>query len=52
MDEERGEGLSADQANPEDNQPTVHNAICNNCMQRVVGTRYKCEDCADYDLVS
>jgi len=42
--------LSPDQANPELNQPTVHNAICNNCMKRIVGTRWKCEDCSDYDL--
>jgi len=28
----------------------VHRAICDNCSQRIVGNRYKCNNCEDYDL--
>jgi len=27
-----------------------HPAICDNCTQRIVGVRWKCNDCPDYDL--
>ena len=33
------------------NRPkTIHNAVCNNCMDQIIGTRHKCEMCDDYDL--
>lgn len=28
----------------------VHSAICDNCDERIVGIRYKCGNCADFDL--
>jgi len=28
----------------------VHNAICDSCNKRIVGVRFKCTDCPDYDL--
>jgi len=28
----------------------VHRAICDNCQQQIVGIRFKCVQCADYDL--
>jgi hypothetical protein len=28
----------------------VHSALCNNCEQGIVGLRYKCANCPDYDL--
>jgi len=30
--------------------PTMHNAVCNSCYEKIVGVRYKCTVCADYDL--
>jgi len=30
--------------------PTLHNAICNSCMEKIIGIRWKCAMCADYDL--
>jgi hypothetical protein len=32
--------------------PTEHNALCNNCSKRIVGIRWKCAACSDYDLCS
>lgn len=29
----------------------VHAAICDNCNERIVGIRYKCGSCANYDMV-
>jgi len=29
---------------------TLHDAICNICSNRIVGIRYKCTVCSDYDL--
>jgi thioredoxin len=30
--------------------PTVHNALCNVCQNQIVGIRYKCKTCPDYDM--
>jgi len=32
------------------NQLIIHNAICNSCMEKIVGIRWKCAVCSDYDL--
>jgi len=34
----------------EDSQ--IHRAFCDNCQEIIVGVRYKCYNCPDYDLVS
>eukprot|EP00727_Mastigamoeba_balamuthi_P001888 m51a1_g11697 putative zz-type zinc finger-containing protein (582) ;mRNA; f:29068-31064 len=30
--------------------PAVHNAICNACSKQIVGKRFKCKTCPDYDM--
>lgn len=34
----------------ERNHPYPHPSVCDNCKNRIVGIRYKCSECADYDL--
>uniref|UniRef100_A0A1E1WVF3 ZZ-type domain-containing protein n=1 Tax=Pectinophora gossypiella TaxID=13191 RepID=A0A1E1WVF3_PECGO len=34
----------------EDDQPTHTDIVCNSCARAVVGFRYKCVSCRDYDL--
>ena len=37
--------------NPKTGKPKHHHmAKCDNCMKNIVGTRYKCHDCENYDL--
>lgn len=33
-----------------DKPPCVHNAVCDNCKEQIIGMRYKCNVCGDYDL--
>jgi len=35
---------------PGQDVPTVHNALCNKCHNQIVGIRWKCNECSDYDL--
>jgi hypothetical protein len=34
----------------DESEGRVHAAICDNCDERIVGIRYKCGNCADFDL--
>merc|ERR1712233_55491 len=34
------------------NAPVTHAAVCDKCEQNIVGVRYKCLSCPDYDLCS
>merc|ERR1739847_13135 len=43
-----GENASTDEK--KDNEPVVHRAICDACEQTIVGIRFKCAACPDYDL--
>ncbi|PVG03041.1 hypothetical protein CPB86DRAFT_779929 [Serendipita vermifera] len=36
-------------ATPASPNRTVHNATCNLCLNRIVGMRFKCLECPDYD---
>eukprot|EP01119_Soliformovum_irregulare_P022592 TRINITY_DN7771_c0_g1_i1.p1 TRINITY_DN7771_c0_g1~~TRINITY_DN7771_c0_g1_i1.p1 ORF type:complete len:365 (-),score=93.57 TRINITY_DN7771_c0_g1_i1:43-1137(-) len=35
---------------PESENPRAHNAFCDGCRDRIVGTRYKCNTCPDFDF--
>merc|ERR1739848_797728 len=43
-----GENASTDEK--KDNEPVVHRAICDACEQTIVGIRFKCAACPDFDL--
>jgi hypothetical protein len=47
---EGGTETSMDTTAPSEPQPVVHNALCDQCKQQIVGIRYKCKNCKDYDL--
>eukprot|EP01112_Ceratiomyxa_fruticulosa_P013108 TRINITY_DN3667_c0_g1_i2.p1 TRINITY_DN3667_c0_g1~~TRINITY_DN3667_c0_g1_i2.p1 ORF type:complete len:591 (-),score=177.33 TRINITY_DN3667_c0_g1_i2:78-1850(-) len=34
----------------ENKPPTVHNALCDMCKNQIIGIRFKCSVCPDYDL--
>jgi len=36
----------------EEGNSQIHWAYCDNCQETIVGVRYKCYNCPDYDLVS
>jgi len=44
------EELSSPSLNGNQSPPVVHYAYCDNCQTTIVGTRYKCANCFDYDL--
>lgn len=36
----------------ENEQSNIHAAFCDKCDKRIVGVRYRCDDCVDFDLCS
>ena len=48
---DQGQPTDVEMKTEQSNYPTIHDALCNNCMQQIVGTRYKCNSCSDFDLV-
>jgi hypothetical protein len=51
MDVEPTSTTSTSEGPVKSKPPTVHNAVCNNCMDQIIGIRYKCKELNDYDLV-
>lgn len=49
-EETGGEGSSNASGGVEEDGKHVHQALCNRCKRQIVGTRWKCQGCADFDL--
>jgi len=50
MDTENTNKEASTQPATTEKPPTVHNALCNKCEDQIIGIRYHCKNCRDYDL--
>ncbi|GAM17665.1 hypothetical protein SAMD00019534_008400 [Acytostelium subglobosum LB1] len=48
--DQSGGGSTTTTTSSSDDAPEVHNALCDLCTKQIIGIRYKCKVCLNYDL--